>query len=89
MNASPRNLESLVLAFALSVACCAAQATTIAHWTFDEQAPGTVASGANAILDISGNGHHGTPFGNPTYAAYGSGTGLEFDGSEIFWPKRL
>ncbi len=57
-------------------------ATTIAHWTFNESAPGVVATGAGSVLDSSGNGHNGTPSGGPIYQAVpGGGTGLKFDGS--------
>lgn len=36
---------------------------------FDDFAAGATASGANACIDLSGNGHHGTPTNNPTGAA--------------------
>ncbi len=59
----------------------AAHATTIAHWTFDGT-PGATATGSGSVLDSSGNGHNGTPFGGPVYQAVpGGGSGLKFDGS--------
>lgn len=59
-------------------------AGVIAHWSLDEGAAGTVASGADSILDGSGNDHHGTPFGNPIYTALpGGDTGLDFSNDHI------
>ncbi|MGE0484505.1 MAG: LamG domain-containing protein [Gammaproteobacteria bacterium] len=57
-----------------------AGATTIAYWNFAEGTPGAIASGTNAVIDLSGNGHHGTPFGGPVYVATANDVGLAFDG---------
>ena len=35
----------------------------------DEKSEGRAATGANTLIDISGNGYHGTPFNSPTYKA--------------------
>ncbi len=59
------------------------RADTVAHWSFEEGVPDTVASGANSILDSSGNDLHGTPLGGPVYRTVtnpGSSLGLGFDG---------
>ncbi len=40
-----------------------------AHWLFNDKPEGTTAAGANSVIDISGNGHDGTPNGDPVYQA--------------------
>ncbi len=44
-------------------------AGVVAYWRFEEGAAKTAASGANSILDSSGNGLNGTPVNGPTYQA--------------------
>ncbi|MBI4881707.1 MAG: LamG domain-containing protein [Planctomycetes bacterium] len=61
----------------------------VAHWTLAEGPDGATASGTGTILDVSGNQHHGTPYGGPVYtAACGGEVGLLFDGSDdrVFVP---
>jgi hypothetical protein len=41
------------------------QAATVGYWRFEEGTANTVATGL--VLDSSGAGNHGTPFGAPTY----------------------
>jgi hypothetical protein len=69
---------------AVALGATTSQAGTIAHWMFEEAAPGTIASGANTIIDSSANALHGTALGGPTYQGglvSGTGTtGLSFDG---------
>jgi hypothetical protein len=59
---------SLLAVMGLSIAflCTHAGATTIAHWRFEEGVSGSGAT--SSILDSSGNGLHGTPFGGLTYS---------------------
>jgi hypothetical protein len=46
--------------------CASVQAQTIGFWQFNEKSAGEQADGtAGAILDSSGNGHHGTAVGDP------------------------
>lgn len=54
--------------------------TTIAYWNFAEGTPGNTASGAGAVIDLSGNDHHGTPIGGPVYVTTAHDVGLAFDG---------
>ncbi len=69
-----------------------ALAGTVAHWRLEEGPLDAPASGADSILDSSGNGLHGTPVGGPVYRAVDrvpdSSLGLEFDGAttRIFVP---
>jgi len=62
-----------------------ASAAVLAHWQFNEKAPGAAASSAtNAILDASGNARHLTAAGSPLpqyvsgAPAYGSTSALQF-----------
>jgi sialidase-1 len=62
-----------------------ASAAVLAHWQFNEKAPGATASSAtNAILDASGNARHLTAAGSPLpqyiagAPAYGSTSALQF-----------
>lgn len=55
----------IALAAAGLVLSATTQATTIAHWRFEEGPLGDTAT--TSILDSSGNGHHGTPVGGITY----------------------
>jgi len=41
----------------------------VAWWKFDEGTPNATATVANSIIDSSGNGYHGTPYGSPVYRA--------------------
>src|SRR5271166_4882092 len=79
------------LIIALSCTPAPASAGTVAFWDFEEEPVGDVASGTSSILDSSGNGLNGTPFGEPLYVADsaevpGSGLGLEFKSSRIGVP---
>lgn len=66
----------------------AAQAATVGLWSFEEGTPGAIASGANSILDSSGNGNHGTPVGEPVYNSDtpstppGNTASIGFDGDD-------
>jgi len=42
----------------------------VGHWRFDEKPDGTNASGAGSIIDISGNGNHGSPVNTPVHRAF-------------------
>jgi len=89
----PTGLSRLFL-FASSAglfAIASARAGTVAFWRFEEGPAGSFATGP--ILDSSGNGLNGTPFGNPIYVSDsgsvpGSILGLDFNGtsSRIFVP---
>ena len=64
---------------------------TVAYWRFEEGTPGTIPSGVNSVLDSSGNGLDGTPFGHPIYRMVNnpqSTMGLEFNGADarVFVP---
>ena len=68
---------------AVAAGITSAKAGTIAHWTFEEGTPGSMASGTGTIIDIAG-GNNDTAIDEPTYvggaiSGYGS-TGLNFDG---------
>lgn len=64
----------------VSVGGSVGHAATIAHWSLEEGALGTIASGP--IVDVSGNGHNGTVVGDPVYGALpGGDTGLDFSGN--------
>ena len=39
----------------------------VGRWRMDEKPDGTVASGTDTVIDISGNGNHGTPYNSPVY----------------------
>ena len=41
--------------------------TTVAYWQFENGTSGEVASGTDTILDSSGHGLDGTPYGDPVY----------------------
>jgi hypothetical protein len=61
-----------------------AKAATIAHWTFEEQAPGTAATAPGGVIDVIG-GNDGTGTNGPVYVdgyktGYGN-QGLSFNGS--------
>jgi len=78
-----------VLLVVVSCLCCtrSVRADTVAHWRFEEGSPNTVATGADSVLDSSGNNLHGTPSGGPIYRSVsnpGSTLGLEFDGVDDF-----
>ena len=81
MKRSHRLATILATISVLLAASATARAATIAHWDFEEGTPGNVAAGAGSVLDISGNGHHGTPLGDPTYVDEGGDTALDFDGA--------
>ena len=68
-----------------------AEGSVVAHWRFQEGTNGAPASGADSIVDSSGNNRHGTPVGNPVYRWVqlpNSTLGLEFDGNDdrVFIP---
>lgn len=69
---------------AVALGTTTSKAGTIAHWTFEEGVPGSVASGTETITDIVG-GNHGTALNGPHYvdgAISGFGTkGLRLDGN--------
>ncbi|MGM9490740.1 LamG domain-containing protein [Ideonella sp. YS5] len=69
MAPTGRHLATLVIALAGAVATMAADAATIAYYTFENGASGEVARGKGSILDSSGNGLNGTPLGRPRYRA--------------------
>jgi hypothetical protein len=62
-----RNVAVAVVCLAvIGVLAGTAQAATVGFWQFNEKAPGQQADGtAGAILDSSGNGHHGAAVGDP------------------------
>lgn len=76
----------VITVMTIAVGMTTAKAGTIAHWTFEEGAPGTTASGTNSIIDIAG-GNNGSPIGGtgaPQYISINSSsgtTGLSFNGS--------
>ena len=83
--------HSVLTAIVLLTTCPMVCATTVGYWRFAEGLDGQVASGSGTILDASGAGNHGTPFGGPVYqgvANPGSAMALDFDGSNdrIFVP---
>lgn len=39
----------------------------VGRWLMNEKADGQVAAGASFVIDISGNGNHGTPVNEPVY----------------------
>lgn len=41
----------------------------VARWLMNEKPDGTISSGADSIIDISGNNNHGTPHNSPIYRA--------------------
>jgi len=41
----------------------------VGRWLMNEKPDGLTAAGANAVIDISGNGNHGTPANEPVYRA--------------------
>jgi len=41
----------------------------LGRWLMNEKPDGTAAAGANVVIDISGNGNHGTPVNAPVYRA--------------------
>lgn len=50
------------------------RADTVTFWEFNEATSGYASTATNAILDSSGNGHHGTvTIGDPTYTTGASG----------------
>lgn len=72
---------------AIAVALCGwmpgtASADLVASYQFEEGADGATATGANSILDSSGNGLHGTPINGPVYREIGGSLAMEFNGSD-------
>ena len=41
----------------------------VGRWLMNEGTDGAVAAGANSVIDISGDGNHGTPVNSPIYRA--------------------
>lgn len=41
----------------------------VGHWRMNEKPDGTTSAGASSVIDISKEGHHGSPSGNPVYRA--------------------
>jgi len=39
----------------------------VGRWLMNEKPDGQAATVANSVIDISGNGNHGTPVNSPTY----------------------
>lgn len=77
-----KSLSIFFIAFMiLSLSCDAA---TLAYWKFNEGVNNQAASGANSILDYSGNNHHATPVGNAVYRDDGIHKGIEFDGIDDY-----
>lgn len=70
----PRLILSVVLCLVLGAP---AAAGTIAHYRFDEQAPGTPVGGPGSIVDDTGQ-HDATPVSLSHYVAGQSGSALEF-----------
>jgi hypothetical protein len=73
--------------------------STVAYWRFEEGSPNMAASGADTILDSSGNNLNGTPIGGPVYRSsvaenpipltgQANQLSLDFDGTDqrIFIP---
>lgn len=70
--------------FAAALSSEASRAQVVGYWHFDEKAPGnTIDLTTNAIIDSSGNGHHGTAGALIPYVAgspgYGSSPALTFN----------
>ena len=75
-------LCGFVVAMAVALFPTKLSAATVAYWQFEEGPVNTGASGAYAIYDSSGNGLHGTPYGNPIYRSESTpvgALGLEFN----------
>lgn len=75
---SSKSIQRIVFLHAIifaSLNVYVAPASVIGIWTFEHGVSSSVASGAGSILDYSGNGNHGTPFGSPTYLNSNSGVG--------------
>ena len=74
---------------AVSVACllinavmfAPAHGAVVLSFDFEEGSDGATATGANSVLDSSGNGLNGTPIGGPVYRLRNGSLGLSFDGS--------
>ncbi len=83
MHISKLFLASLtVLVFATGQS----SAAVISHWKFEEGPVNTAASGADSLLDSSGNNLHMTPLNGPIYRAVpnpGSTLGLEFGSNRL------
>ncbi len=60
----------------------------VLRYKFDEGLDGQVAASPSSIIDSSGNGFHGTPFGGPIYRQLGTIKAMQFDGQNdrIFVP---
>lgn len=41
----------------------------VGWWRLDEKPTGQTASGGSSVIDLSGNGNHGTPYNSPVYQA--------------------
>lgn len=76
----------MIAALACSVVVPGVRAgTTVAHYRFEEGVVDSAATGYQSILDSTGNGRHGTPFGNPVYRHLAITDGflaLELDGND-------
>ncbi|HJV71111.1 LamG domain-containing protein [Ideonella sp.] len=78
------NLGALVLAAACILGVTATHAATVAYYKFENGTDGAPARGKGTILDSSGNGLNGTPFGRPKYKAVSnpdSTLALRFNGT--------
>jgi hypothetical protein len=64
-----RGILLTALALLLALPSFGASTSTAGYWRFEEGTPGADASGEDSIIDSSGSGDHGTPFGGPTYRA--------------------
>lgn len=61
------DVARLALAVACTFGAAAANAATVAYYTFENGTYGEAARGKGAIQDSSGNGLNGNPFGGPKY----------------------
>ncbi len=76
------NFVPLLAAAMVSWFSCHAEADVIASYQFEEGTIDTIASGADSVVDSSGNGLNGSPIGDPVYRNVGGSQGLEFDGDD-------
>ena len=95
LKLSPLTRLAPVLGLALMLPMSRTGAATVGYWPL-EGTPGTAASGADSVLDLSGNGLNGTPANSPIYSsdlppwagAIGSTSSLFYSavGTRVFVP---